>query len=247
MFDTAKPVVRQGRKTTGLFRETAGSLESFKVFASSISLILYLSKSMEEYKMRKGKLTLTLLAMMLLVAISNSGAYASVSGSGSVPGPEYVWAATGGDESELYSYSLTLKSDRKKGNSFSMFSWANPAEQMLLVAPQEGVIYNPVMISLNAGQYVATDDSGFEINLGETPQFGFSFSQDNDGTVSTYLTYALTKVSEASWGLMNLETGMAISVQGDVAPSSVPLPGSVLLFGSSLLGLLGIGSRKNKA
>lgn len=191
--------------------------------------------------MRKGKLTLTLLAIMLLGAISNSGAYASVSG------PEYVWTATGGDESELYSYSLTLKSDRKLGNSFSMFSWANPADQMVLVAPQEGVIYNPVRISLNAGQYVASDDSGFEINLGKTPQFGFSFSQDNGDTVSTYLNYALMQVFEASWGLMNPETGMAISVQGDVAPSSVPLPGSVLLFGSSLLGLLGIGSRKNKA
>lgn len=189
--------------------------------------------------MRKGKLTLTLLAFMLLGAVSSSGAYASV--------PEYVWTATGGDGSELYSYSLTLKADRKAGNSFSMFSWANPAESMFLVAPQEGVIYNPVMISLNAGQYMASDDNGGEINLGGKPQFGFSFSQDNGDTVSTYLNYALMSVADASWGLMNPETGMAVSVQGDVAPSSVPLPGSVLLFGSSLLGLLGIGSRKNKA
>lgn len=30
-------------------------------------------------------------------------------------------------------------------------------------------------------------------------------------------------------------------------PSAVPLPGSVILFGTGLLGLLGIGSRRNKA
>jgi len=39
-YDTAKPVVRQGRKTTGLLREKAGLLESFVLFDSSISTVL---------------------------------------------------------------------------------------------------------------------------------------------------------------------------------------------------------------
>jgi hypothetical protein len=40
LCDAAKPVVRQGRKTTGLLGEKAGLLESFVSFDSSISTVL---------------------------------------------------------------------------------------------------------------------------------------------------------------------------------------------------------------
>jgi len=40
IYDTAKPVVRQGRKTAGLLGEMAGLLESFVLFVSSIRTVL---------------------------------------------------------------------------------------------------------------------------------------------------------------------------------------------------------------
>lgn len=195
----------------------------------------YVSKQGDD-KMRRGKLTLTLLAVMALVVIADSGAYAAV------PAPEYVWSPTGAGSSSLYTYSITLPSDWSAGNSFAMYDWGNSANTLTLVKPATGLIFAPVTISGDAGSgYTATSSAG-SLNLGDTPQFGFSFSNPTSGTFYTYTLASLY----SGWTLTNDDIGSMISVQGSVAPSAVPIPGSVLLFGSGLLGLLGIGSRRDK-
>lgn len=205
--------------------------------------------------MKKGKATLALLLTFALLIMASSGASAAVIGSAT-----HWWDATGTGGSNIEIASLTLNSDAAAGNSFSLYSWADPNNVLTLVRPESATVptlpfpgapTQTIIIGGNASGYIVKYNDLYYagiyntknyITLGAAPRFGFSFSHGTD----TYLDYALA-IDGAGWKLTG-PTGMIVNVQGGVAPSAVPIPGSVLLFGSGLLGLMGIGRRrKNKA
>ncbi len=88
--------------------------------------------------------------------------------------------------------------------------------------------------------------------LGISPQVGFSFSCEEDisstytvvqmGTSDNgYTSYMLSYTNGTNTGSVSFDTRASLEM---VPGTSVPIPGSVLLLGSSLIALLGIGSRK---
>lgn len=203
--------------------------------------------------MKKRKTTLALLLTFALLIMASSGASASVSSA------EYWWDATS-DNSEITVHSMTFDSDVISGNSFSLFSWEDSSRALLLLNPTTqtsttntprgtrisvikigGAVSGYIEKDKSTGLYYAGIIDGPEILLGKTSRFGFSFSN----STGTYLDYDLEEIitGDNSWKLTG-PTGMIANVQGGVAPSAVPLPGSVLLFGSGLLGLIGIRSRR---
>jgi hypothetical protein len=75
-------------------------------------------------------------------------------------------------------------------------------------------------------------------------KFKFAFSNG-----STDYTYDIYSLSDKSYKLVgdNGEIVLVTASCGTLTPSPVPVPGSALLLGSSLLGLVGISSRRKKA
>ncbi|HIJ91187.1 MAG: hypothetical protein OEV89_10855 [Desulfobulbaceae bacterium] len=92
-------------------------------------------------------------------------------------------------------------------------------------------IYMPILFDIKTvGDY------------GKTPWTPFSWTSDVAGEYT--LNYAIKNVGDAALPSYALFDGPS----SGSPTGAVPLPGSVMLFGSSLLGLLGVGSRKkNKA
>jgi hypothetical protein len=93
-----------------------------------------------------------------------------------------------------------------------------------------------------------TKDGLGPIDLGANPQFYFSFAQGDDPNIVFSYMYNLVQDDDMyylSKSGNKIEVGVG-SCCG-ISPSPVPIPGSALLLGSSLLGLVGIGSRRKKA
>jgi len=231
--DTAKPVVRQGRKITDLLREMAGLFELFKGVQFEYQCGIHFYVEVVWMGKRSGVLMALGALALGVVAVSPT-----VSSAGTYNG---AWSALPGVEgAKVFSYSLTMSNDWQAGNAFAMYSWENPNDKLILVDLLDDVHVWYVTISYKNDVYTASIQGGSWISLGAVPQFGFIFNNGNNW----YTSYDL-KSFEKGWFLTNSDTKSVISVQGDVQP--VPIPGPVLLLSSGLFGLLGIGIRKNPA
>lgn len=135
---------------------------------------------------------------------------------------------------------------------FGLYSWENNGSLPLFSANDANLnrtmdVYgiDPLGFEIDATKLVKVGRQYFPVTeslaLGSSPQFGFYFS---DGlTVGN--TYALSGNASTGWDLSHGD--MSVHVYGDVSPSPVPLPASLLLLGSGLLGMLGLGCVRKKA
>ncbi|OGQ94879.1 MAG: hypothetical protein A2521_09590 [Deltaproteobacteria bacterium RIFOXYD12_FULL_57_12] len=165
----------------------------------------------------------------------------------------YKWEATG-SPTELRTLDLNWGNSELKGNTFGFYDWGNTSNNFILAGAGAPAVSKLSLSANGVGQWTASffgtnadDDFTGSITLGDTSEFGFFFS---DG-VGTYYKYALKEITPGSkWDLSNYISGMNVRVQlktGGVTPSAVPIPGSILLLGSGLLGVVSIGRRRNKA
>ena len=137
-------------------------------------------------------------------------------------------------------------------SAFGLYSWENNNSLLLFSANDTNLnrtmdVYSNVdllnfeidatkLVKIGRRYYPETDT----LVLGSLPQFGFYFS---DGA-TVYNTYALSGSASTGWDLSHGD--MVVHIYGDATPSPVPLPASLPLLGSGLLGLLGAGCVKRK-
>lgn len=166
--------------------------------------------------------------------------------------PVWVWSGEG-----VYvdvSFSLT---------DGSMFGFVNSAGQYTTLLDSD---YNvaTISVSLDEGTYFAsytkedkiptynTDTLELEyspeqsdsVALGASSNIWFKFSNP-DGTWSS--SYELIDNGGGAYALTYGSATVQVSTYGNISPSTVPIPASAILLGSSILGLFGLSSRKKKA
>lgn len=163
---------------------------------------------------------------------------------GSANASSYLW--NGIDNGTFY-----VQNQNTASSFFGLYSWENKNNSMTLFSSGDTNlnrtmdVYSDTEFAVDSTKLVRVDRK-YEAQtetlvLGSAPQFGFYFGDE----AGIYNTYALSGDKSSGWDLSYGD--MTVHINGDVTPSATPLPGAALLFGSSLLGLLGINRRKNKA
>ena len=170
----------------------------------------------------------------MLVAAFLIMAQASVSNADTYSG---AWLPN--DEADMFTMKVTVGTD---AGSFSMYDWGDTSESLEIYSMGESSGVQSVYFTQSSGDWYASMTSGVitDLALGDSLEFGFSFG---DGT-DTYYTYDLTMIEPFETYQLTHGSSDILITTSDAAP--VPLPASVLLLGSGLVGLIGFGKRMRK-
>lgn len=157
---------------------------------------------------------------------------------------EWVWSGTGLTiessvdfiNNDSYTFGITTVGDTNFANGITLLSSSLYTSTISI---------SPVNTGFEAA-IMSMGENTIQLNTLDLPTSEFVFYFD-DGVDSPTTTYDLVEIS-GGYTLTSTDDEVSVTVLSNgVTPSAVPIPGSVLLLGSSLLGLLGIGSRRNKA
>nr|WP_321466972.1 hypothetical protein [uncultured Desulfobulbus sp.] len=152
----------------------------------------------------------------------------------------WIWEGTG--------FTSTFRLSNSAGVNFTLVSTVDSSEYLTFY---NGTSYAGITVaknndssSLTYGHYFVDNitDSLAAIDIGTKDEFYFEFDGSNYYNIETDDGHTLYTLTSSS-GTMEVFVGNA----GNITPSAVPVPSSALLLGSSVLGLVGLGSRRKKA
>jgi len=103
------------------------------------------------------------------------------------------------------------------------------------------------------GSSKTISDLNITFDIGKSIEFSLIQNLDSDGLdITLVFENALTPtqstfldLTESKWSLGATGTNHLFVIRGGISPTVVPVPGSILFFGSALLGLTGIVKRKH--
>lgn len=177
--------------------------------------------------MRKGKLAGGLLALTLALAAQPATA-TSYDG---------AWLA---NDDDFFAIDITPGAPPA---TFYMYDWGDTSNNLAIIADghyDHGTVY----LTADAGNWHADlTPGGHSLALGSDGLFGFFF----DGSSSpppADTSYLLEMSGTDSYLLTKDAMRVVIS---DAAPAPVPLPPTIVLFGSGLLGLVATGHARKKS
>ncbi len=175
---------------------------------------------------------LLFVALFILV-----GSAASASASTAIADENLMWSRTN-DDVNLFGVKYNPAGT---ADSFYLYSDYTGGSLQLLSLDEDFVDWQNIYFSEINGSWWAHLADTFvvggsqQLNLGTDLQFGFFF--DTPGSFYTY--------EKQEKNVYSLQNDTVVVNATDIAPLHAPVPATILLFGSGLLGLVGMKRRKD--
>jgi len=166
---------------------------------------------------------------------------------GAANAEDYKWTA--GDVDSSFTVNLI---SIPAGSSVDIFSWSTGKSITLFGAESPNSAITQWVMTVESegldGYYKfkvnkSTIFGGDYLELGKSTDFGFRFYDS-----SNVYKYTISSLTDPFYlnSANSIGNNIKVTGSGVASVSAVPIPGSALLLGSGVIGLLGIGSRRKK-